>query len=254
MLLMKLGKFTGLAAIFGLSVMSLSAMQPAFAEISMKQKAVLELFTSQGCSSCPPADKLLGELAERKDVIALTFPVDYWDYLGWKDTLAKPQYTRRQRDYARKRGDREVYTPQLVINGMAHAVGSRPYQIEAAIKSTRRRLKNSHVPVKMAVRGDTLVIKAAKAPEGSSLKSATLWLALATKSKSVSIRRGENGGRRITYYHVVRQLTPIGKWSGDDLVVKLPKKHVMTKGSDICTILLQRGEAGPIIGAAEIRN
>src|SRR5215468_7884684 len=105
---------------------ALLAAVAAFAttEASAEPRAVIELFTSQGCSSCPPADKLLGELARDPSIVALSLPIDYWDYIGWKDTLAKPRHTARQRSYAKSRGDGEVYTPQVVINGVARAVGS----------------------------------------------------------------------------------------------------------------------------------
>ena len=109
---------------------------------AQKMKAVIELFTSQGCSSCPPADKLLESYIKRKDVIALTMPVDYWDYLGWKDTLASPHYSARQRSYARSRGDRNVYTPQIVINGTTHAIGSDRQAINRLIKVTNARLSS----------------------------------------------------------------------------------------------------------------
>src|SRR5580693_7151049 len=101
-------------------------------------KALIELFTSQGCSSCPPADKLLGQLAMDPSLIAVSLPIDYWDYLGWKDTLADPRNSARQRAYSHARGDREVYTPQVVVNGSLHALGSDPDAIEQAILQSRK--------------------------------------------------------------------------------------------------------------------
>jgi len=111
---------------------ALPLMRPALA--GPPPKAVVELFTSQGCSSCPPADARLAELARRPDVIALTLPVDYWDYLGWKDTLAQPEFSVRQRAYSHGRGDRAVFTPQMVVNGMAACVGSDKAAIERAME------------------------------------------------------------------------------------------------------------------------
>ena len=125
-----------------------------------RPRTVIELFTSQGCSSCPPADKLLGQLAGRDDVIALTFPVDYWDYLGWKDTLASPAYSARQRAYARARGDGQVYTPQVVIDGAYHAVGSRPWETEKTIAKSRKNLKNDRIPLAARTEGNTLILTA----------------------------------------------------------------------------------------------
>src|SRR5579864_4014381 len=101
-------------------------------------RAVVELFTSQGCSSCPPADKIIGELAKDPSVIALSMPIDYWDYLGWKDTLADARFSARQKAYSRMRGDRDVYTPQAIVNGSAHVVGSDRAGIERAIGTTRK--------------------------------------------------------------------------------------------------------------------
>jgi len=225
---------------------------PASAE--QQPKVVIELFTSQGCSSCPPADKLLGQLASGKDIIALTFPVDYWDYLGWKDTLASPAYTARQRAYARARGDGQVYTPQVVIDGAYHAVGSRAWEIERTIAKSRKNLNRPRIPLTVRTEGGTLVITAGAAPDGARVKPATIWLALVKKSKKVKISRGENGGRSITYHQVVRDLTPVGQWSGREVTIKLPKLHLRNKRTDGCTIFLQQDLAGPILAAVEIQN
>ncbi|MEM8743343.1 MAG: DUF1223 domain-containing protein [Pseudomonadota bacterium] len=219
-----------------------------------ESKAVIELFTSQGCSSCPPADKLLGKLARRDDVVALTFPVDYWDYLGWKDTLASPAYSTRQRDYAKSRGDGEVYTPQVVVDGVSHAVGSRPSEIRRAIAQSKRKLRNARVPLKMRTDGDTLVITVGAAPDGARVKPATIWLALVKKEETVKIARGENRGRTITYHQVVRDMTPIGHWKGKSMVIRLPKHHLQKSDADGCTVLLQQDTAGPVIAAAEMKN
>ena len=222
--------------------------------IIYQSKAVIELFTSQGCSSCPPADKLLGQLANRSDVIALTFPVDYWDYLGWKDTLARPAHSARQRAYAKARGDGQVYTPQVVIDGAYHAVGSNAAEINQSISKSRNELKNARIPLSVRTEGDTLVITAGAAPSGARVRPATIWLALVKKSKSVKISRGENRGRTITYHQVVRNLTPVGQWTGKEVTIKLPKQHLQSKETDGCTILLQQDIAGPVLAAVEIKN
>ncbi len=212
---------------------------------------VVELFTSQGCSSCPPADAYLGDLAARDDVIALTFAVDYWDYLGWKDTFANPEFSLRQRDYAQRRGDRQVYTPQMVIDGRVHAVGSRRAQVEAAIQQVRESAADEWIDVGIHARGDALVVHA-PGTAGSDDRMATLWLAFFTRKESVSIRRGENGGRKIEYHNVVRKLMPIGKWSGKPVEISLPKTDIVSQGYDGCAVFLQMNGTGPIIGSAAI--
>ena len=133
------------AALFlALSIPLFTVHQGAVAET--RGQVVVELYTSQGCNSCPPADRLLGKLAARDDLVALTFNVDYWDYLGWKDTLAQPAHTERQRHYAAALHNRSVYTPQIVIGGRQHAVGSDAAAVEAAIEAERRRPANGRMP------------------------------------------------------------------------------------------------------------
>jgi len=213
---------------------------------------VVELFTSQGCSSCPPADALLGELAKRHDMVALSLPVDYWDYLGWKDTLASPANSARQRAYAHARGDRAVYTPQVVINGIVHAAGNNPAKVAEASATARKRLKDAWVPISVTSRGDTLEVHAAASSGGARYGSGTLWLVLYSDVEKVNIKRGENAGRTISYHNVVREMTPIGMWHGEAVSVDLPKSDVRSRGYDGCAVLLQAGNAGPIIGAAEL--
>src|SRR5438270_1208605 len=124
-------------------------------------RAVVELFTSQGCSSCPAADKVLGELAKDPNVIALSLPIDYWDYLGWKDTLADSRFTARQKAYSRVRGDRDVYTPQVVVNGAAHVIGSDRGRIEGAIDTTKKAEGVMSVPVSMSLSGKQINVSVA---------------------------------------------------------------------------------------------
>jgi len=121
------------------------------AAMGAEPRAVIELFTSQGCSSCPPADKLAGELAQDPSLLVMSLPIDYWDYLGWKDTLANPGHTTRQRAYSKTRGDREVYTPQVVVNGMAQVLGSDRSAIESAIKHTAKHAGTLSLPVAVSV-------------------------------------------------------------------------------------------------------
>jgi len=215
-------------------------------------RAVLELFTSQGCSSCPPADALLGKYAARKDVIALSLPVDYWDYLGWKDTLANPKFSARQKHYAKERGDGRVYTPQLVVNGLAHVVGSSAEAIDEAIATTAKQLSASRVPVKVRIDDTRLIIETGDAPAGVPAQEATIWLAMVHREFEVKIERGENRGKAIKYINVVRDLNPIGMWSGKATTHTLSREAVSEPGNELCVVLLQTGKAGPIIGAAVV--
>jgi hypothetical protein len=213
-------------------------------------KTVLELFTSQGCSSCPPADKLLGEYAKRDDVLALTFNVDYWDYLGWKDTLGSPEHSERQRSYATARGDRQVYTPQVVVNGVEHVVGSNRSAVEAAIK------RDGPLPVSITLveKDDAITVRVEKS--GTRIDHAALWLAIYRGEVTVPIERGENTGKTITYSNVVRKLRPIAMWDGDDMSVDLPKSEITKARTKRCAVILQAetdsGQPGRILGVATI--
>lgn len=214
--------------------------------------AVVELFTSQGCSSCPPADELLAELAKRKGLVTLSYSVDYWNYLGWHDTLSSPANSERQREYARSRGDGSVYTPQAVVDGLIHVNGSNEAAIEMAIRNAAKRLEEIKVPVSMYAEGDTLVVGIGAAAETSKKRDATIWLAVAKDKETVSIPRGENRGRTITYSHPVRELAPVGMWKGEAMTLRLPLKDLRTKGGDHLVALLQVENGGPILGAAQL--
>ncbi len=235
-------------ALGGLIAGMLFVAVPAQAEI----KGVVELFTSQGCSSCPPADKLLAKYADRKDVLALSYNVDYWDYLGWKDTLASPDNSERQRNYAQARGDGQVYTPQAVIDGRTHAVGSDPAAIDAALAKYPDGLP---VHLSLSSTGDAVTVNIDAAAENQ-MPHATLWLVMYDKSVSVPIDRGENSGRTITYTNVVRKLRPIAMWKGEAMSVDLPKSEIKHADVSRCAVLLQAetkdGLPGPILGAATI--
>jgi hypothetical protein len=206
---------------------------------------LVELFTSQGCSSCPPADRLAGVLAKRKDVIVASLNVDYWDYLGWRDTLAKKDYTERQYAYARTRGDGQVYTPQMVINGGAHAVGSQVDQVGQEIDRARR--AGARVAVELRHAGSAVEVNL---PDGNISGEATLWLLAIAPQVSVKVERGENAGSTITYHNVVTQLSAAGMWKGKATSFALPSKAVMVGKAEFCVAVLQADMSGPVLGLA----
>ncbi|MEP3045538.1 MAG: DUF1223 domain-containing protein [Roseibium sp.] len=235
---------TELIVLVGILVMS-SAGSVAAAE----PLKVVELFTSQGCSSCPPADNLAERLVqEEDDVLTVLMPVDYWDYLGWKDTLASPAHSQRQRAYAARRGDRSVYTPQMVINGEEHVVGSRERDVRAALTrtspfTTSVDLNISDMVVQATVSG-TL-------PDGASM--ATVYFLRLDEKTKIDIGRGENAGQEITYVNVVRNLQPMGMWEGGSETFRMPKSKLMLDDNARCAIFIQvedRDGPGQIIGAA----
>jgi len=214
-------------------------------------KAVVELFTSQGCSSCPPADRLLKTYVDRKDVIALSFPVDYWDYLGWQDTYASQMNTERQRAYARARGDGSVYTPQAVVNGISHFVGSRKSKIDACIKRDLEKDGGaSRVPLRLSLEGGQFVVETGTVKKGQPEKQLMLWIVAVQKSGTVNIARGENSGHKFTYYNIVRGMTPIGSWDGTPKTIRISRESVSKPHADTYLVLLQKGSSGPIIGAS----
>ncbi|MGK2742509.1 DUF1223 domain-containing protein [Tepidicaulis sp. LMO-SS28] len=219
----------------------LAAGAPAAAPV------VVELFTSQGCSSCPPADAYLRELSKRDDVLALSLPVDYWDYLGWKDTFASPAYTRRQKAYAEALGLRNVYTPQMVIGGMKDAVGSQKRAVEAAIQACKESLAAETVPLTFKKENSMICVEAA----AGNPAPATLWFITYQKKGTVEIKRGENKGRDLTYTNIVRDMTPLSSWNGSTLRIELPAKSLAATGYDGCAALLQEDGQGRILGAAK---
>ena len=178
------------AAICLMGLAGLSQAQPPKAGAG--DAVLLELFTSQGCSSCPPADELLADYSKKPGVITLSFSVDYWNYLGWHDTLSSPESSERQREYAHTRGDGRVYTPQVVVDGISHVNGANAAAIDMAIRKATMRLKNVRVPVTMHAEGNTLVIDIDAAPKASSMRAATVWLAVLGPgtARSTTIRPG----------------------------------------------------------------
>ena len=221
------------------------------AGLRAEPRGVIELFTSQGCSSCPAADRLLGELSHDPSLIPLTLAVDYWDYLGWKDTLARPKHFARQRAYAHARGDRAVYTPQAVINGLAHVRGSDRHAIEREIGSTRNKPGALMLPVKLAIDRDSVTVDV---PAAAGLPaSGEVWLCPVTKTVTVAIGRGENNGRTVVYHNVVRRWVKLGDWTGVARSYTVPTSEISAVGGDAAAVLVQAGTAsapGAVLGAA----
>ncbi|MCB1339404.1 MAG: DUF1223 domain-containing protein [Maritimibacter sp.] len=177
-----------------------------------KPVVLVELYTSQGCSSCPPADEMLAELATRDDVLALALHVDYWDYIGWADSFASPQYTARQKAYARMAHSASVYTPQLVIEGTDHVIGFKPMKVADLIADHRGRL--APLAIEAETEGDTIRLRCAPRAETSMPAKINVDLVRFTETETVEILHGENAGRTITYANVVTAWERIGTWDG----------------------------------------
>ena len=192
----------------------------------------------------------MNEYRDKPGVITLSFSVDYWNYLGWHDTLSSAENSERQRDYALARGDGAVYTPQVVVDGITHVNGANEAAIEMAMRQTTRRLSDVKVPMSMRAEGKSLVVDIADAPETSDMREATIWLAVAKDQETVAIDRGENRGKEITYSHPVRDFTPIGMWKGEKMSLRLPLKDLQTIGGDCLVAMLQVEGSGPVLGAA----
>jgi len=207
---------------------------------------VVELFTSQGCSSCPPADKLLAELSKRDDIIALALHVDYWDYIGWKDQFADPANTVRQRGYSRAAGKRSIYTPQMVVGGKDHVIGSKPMRLAELIEIHRAAPISANVVLERD--GNRIVIRVTakdRFPDGG----AVVQVATYKPHEAVNIRRGENAGRTLNYYNIVGDIVEVGKWDGRGAyraTVRVPD------GASVAVLVQQRNH-GPILGAAQLR-
>jgi len=240
--LSSLGTLAGLAAL-GAGILGLGALTGAQrADASdAAHPVVVELFQSQGCSSCPPANANLIALSQRPDVLALSFGVTYWDNLGWKDTFASPQYTARQWDYARALRHDNVFTPQVVVNGRIDGVGAEPGEIEQLMRRAERPSPGPAV----VIGASDVVVGAAPTPG----RSADVWLVrYDPRIVQVAIRRGENGGRTLPHRNVVRELVRLGGWNGQSARFSLPANSDPALRT---AILVQTAGAGPILAAVK---
>ena len=212
------------------------------------ETVVLELFTSQGCSSCPSADVFLGELAaERDDVVALSFHVDYWDYIGWEDPFATARMTARQKAYSKALGIAYVYTPQLVIDGVLHVTGSDRYAVKQAIAVSRSR-QATRAPVAVEYRAPgrlTVEIGAAEGYHGA----ATILLVSLDRQHTTTVDAGENRGRTLVNHHVVRSYRPIGSWTGEAMTLELEPDALGNVGDGRAVLVQTREGRGRIMGA-----
>jgi len=214
---------------------SAQAADPIEKADAESRPVLLELFTSQGCSSCPPADAVLRELSGRSDVLALGFHVDYWDYLGWVDPFASPVFTARQHGYARQRGF-QVYTPQLVIDGQSAMVGSRRGQAEDEIVSAVRRKQG--VPASIVRDGQMVKLRLGKAADAAAVGD--VWLISFDRELATTIRSGENGGKRIVYPNVVRSIRKLADWSNEPLELNEILK-ADERGERLALVVQERG-------------
>lgn len=234
------GTAISIAAYIGSPERAPAAPQGETTQASPTHPVVLELFQSQGCSSCPPALAVLNDVASRPDVLALNFAVTYWDQLGWKDGFAQPAFTARQWDYARAGGRTNVQTPQLVVDGRAAILGSRKGEVDAAINSHR------------TTPGAPDIANSANAVtigSGKSTSAAKVWLVdYDPRNVAVLVRAGENGGRTLPHRNIVKQLTTLGTWTGKSVTFPLPPE----KPSLARAILVQSGVGGPILAARKL--
>jgi hypothetical protein len=237
---------------FGLRLAAMAMAVPmalagtAVPAAAQSHPVVVELYTSQGCDSCPPADELLGMLAERADVIALSLHVDYWDYLGWKDELASPANSKRQRNYARALGERTIYTPQMIVQGRASIVGTHERDLERQIRA----LQDQPALVTMTASRDPGNVTVTLAPTGVSAPESVVFCVEYSPLETVSIERGENAGKRIDYANVVESWRKIGEWDGKGPATFSAE---LIGGMPVVVVVQQKG-MGPILAAMKVQR
>ncbi|ARO32101.1 DUF1223 domain-containing protein [Rhizobium sp. L9] len=216
-----------------------------------KPRGVVELFTSQGCSSCPPADAAFRKLVNQGDVIALAYHIDYWNYLGWADTLSSKENTERQYGYARTMGRSNVYTPQAIVNGRGHLAGADLTGINSKIDTYSSEGNGLTVPISAAMRGDELEIKI-----GAGQGKANVVMVYFDKEKTIDVEKGENSGKKISYLHSVTNVETVGMWDGKATSLTLPASVLQRPQLEGCAILLQSatadGDPAAILGATVV--
>ena len=216
-------------------------------ENQLKRPVVVELFTSQGCNSCPPAEAYLGRLADRENIIALEFHVDYWDYIGWKDPFADSAFNNRQKAYVKPLGMRYIYTPQMVINGQEHEVGSREKSVEVAIDQALTK-QNGPLPIIEVLHAQDELIIHVSANGYRSLEAYDILVISFDERHETKITRGENRGKTAISSNVVRDINQVGDWSGKDQSMRLEIANLAGTGG--CAVILQKKGGGEILAAA----
>ncbi len=211
--------------------------------VAAKDLTVVELFTSQGCSSCPPADSFLGELSERDDILALSMHVDYWDYIGWKDKFALKVNSERQWDYGQRFAQRYVYTPQMIIQGAFQTVGSdRGEVLDMIVKAQAL----PQVPISLKRIGKTLAVTLPKTAVDGEVRVLSVFF---DRQHQIEIKRGENSGNKLVYSNVVRRVDTVASWGGEARVLSLAGDGQV---GEVCAVLLQSVSTGKILGAQTI--
>jgi len=203
---------------------------------------VVELYTSQGCSSCPPADELLHVLAEQPDVIALALHVDYWDYIGWKDSFADPTYTARQQNYGRVARASTIYTPQMIIDGQDHVIGTRPNEV--AMQIAQNRAETTGASVSLARSGGRLRITGSSTNAFDDL--AVVQVIRFSPEETVDIARGENAGRQLSYANIVTEINIVGAWDGRSEL----DMSIDIVGSSPVVVIVQEPGPGAVMASA----
>jgi hypothetical protein len=227
------------------------AVLPVLARAADKSPVVVELFTSQGCSSCPPADAYLGELAKRPDLLALAFHVEYWNYIGWVDPFAKPWATRRQHDYMSKLHTRYIFTPEIVVNGATEGIGSERNAIEPLIHAAAMDTA-PHPELTLLWRADGALVVDVGEGHSPPDEPAVLWLLGYDGLHETKVLRGENEGQTLADHHAVRSFRKLGAWLGWSEQLIVPADEARTLGDSGIAVLLQAAGSGPIISAAQI--
>ena len=213
---------------------------------------VIELFTSQGCSDCPAADKLVTELAKRKDVIALSLPITYWDMLGWRDTYATDANTQRQKSYATAMNHSGIYTPQMIIDGRLDVVGNQRDRVLAALSArSSDGYAEMSVPISIGTASGRVEI-AIPAIKTKTKTSATIWVMRTLAQGAVNVEQGENRNHQLTYTNIVRDLQRAGEWNGEAMKIDLPMTLAKTRHDGV-VVILQARDYGPVLGAALLR-
>ena len=234
------------AALFSLTLLALPFLVSAGAAAA-KPYVVVELYTAQGCASCAEANAHVAKLADKPGILALTFSVDYWDYLGWADTFAKPEFAQRQKAYVTRLSLREPYTPQVVVDGLAQASGAKAEKIDKLVADARKAPPRGAPDIRF-VRHGRVQVGSARAPKGA----AEVWLIrYDPRAQEVAVKTGDNKGQILPERNVVRDLVRLGAWRGKPVVFRLP---AASEEGLKAVVLVQAGRGGRVIGAAEPKS